>query len=70
MPEVPRGGVFEWRPEFLAEVPTDPYDGRPIRMRHVDGGLVLYSIGRDRKDDGGRPAEPGAEDGDLVFRLK
>ena len=32
--------------------------------------LVIYSVGRDLKDDGGRPAEPGAAEGDLVFRLR
>jgi hypothetical protein len=57
-------------PDFLAEVPPDPYDGRPIRLRPEDGGLVLYSIGRDRKDDGGRAWDDEKKEGDLVFRLR
>ena len=57
-------------PEFLPEVPADPYDGRPLRLKRTDGGLVLYSLGRDRKDDGGRPEDDKKESGDLVFRLR
>jgi hypothetical protein len=57
-------------PEFIPEVPVDPYDGRPLRLRPVEGGVVVYSVGRDRDDDGGRPAGEGKEDGDLVFRLR
>jgi len=54
----------------LAEVPADPFDGRPIRMRRVDGGITLYSIGKDRKDDGGRPWDDKKHEGDLVLRLR
>lgn len=57
-------------PAFLPEVPTDPFDGRPLRMKAVDGGLVFYSVGRDRADDGGKPWDDKAQTGDVVFRLK
>jgi hypothetical protein len=57
-------------PEFLPEVPADPYDGRPVRLRRADGGLVFYSLGRDRKDDAGRPWDADRQEGDLVFRLR
>lgn len=40
-------------PEFLTVVPSDPFDGQPLRMKATDGELVFYSIGKDRKDDGG-----------------
>ncbi|HET6575074.1 MAG TPA: hypothetical protein VFG68_15815 [Fimbriiglobus sp.] len=62
--------LSELVPEFIAEVPPDPYDGRPLRLKRTDGGLVLYSVGRDRKDDGGRPMDEEKHEGDLVFRLK
>jgi hypothetical protein len=57
-------------PEFVVEVPLDPYDGRPLRLRRVKGGVVLYSIGRDRKDDGGLAWDEKKQQGDLVFRLR
>ena len=42
--------LAELVPEFIPEVPPDPYDGRPLRLKRTDGGLVLYSVGRDRKE--------------------
>jgi hypothetical protein len=38
---------------FLDAVPTDPYDGKPIRLKRVADGLVLYSVGRDKIDNDG-----------------
>ncbi len=48
-------GVDQLSPRYLPAVPVDRYDGRPIRYRVVDGRPVIYSIGVDRDDDGGRP---------------
>lgn len=45
--------VSELVPDFLAEIPIDPWDGQPIRIRHLDDGLVIYSIGWNGIDDGG-----------------
>ena len=41
-------------PQWLPKVPPARYDGRPIKYRLVDGQPLLYSVGVDRKDDGGR----------------
>ncbi len=56
-------------PEFLSAVPTDPFDGQALRFQTTDEGLVLYSIGRDRKDDGGSDPEQKREP-DIIVRLK
>jgi hypothetical protein len=40
-------------PEYLAHVPLDPYDGKPLRLRRADEGIVIYSIGLDLQDDRG-----------------
>ena len=37
----------------LKTVPIDPYDGKPLKMAMVDDHPVIYSVGRDGKDDGG-----------------
>ena len=42
-------------PDLLPAVPPDRFDGRPLRYRLIDGKPLLYSIGADRDDDGGRP---------------
>jgi hypothetical protein len=58
-------------PRYLVQVPIDLYDGRPLRLRRLPDGLLVYSVGPDRTDDGGRldrkqPDEPGS---DLGFQL-
>ena len=60
-------------PAFLPGVLADPYDGRPLRYRRLPEGVVVYSLGPDGQDDGGRMREPGVLPGkkgtDLGFRL-
>jgi hypothetical protein len=41
-------------PRFLPEIPADPYDGQPLRYRKLSPGFVIYSIGTDGLDDGGK----------------
>jgi hypothetical protein len=36
---------------FLKAAYNDPFDGQPLRWRHTNAGLVIYSIGKDRIDD-------------------
>ena len=59
--------VASLSPEFLAAVPTDPFDGQPLRYHKTATGYLLYSIGPDLKDDGGKPESGGK--GDLVFKI-
>jgi len=37
-------------PKYIDRIPTDPFDGKPIKMEPVAGGLDLYSIGTGGKD--------------------
>ncbi len=58
-------------PRYVAAVPADPFDGQPLRLRRLPDGLVVYSVGPDRTDDGGnldrkRPTAPGT---DIGFQL-
>jgi hypothetical protein len=38
---------------YLKAVPSDPFDGKPLRWRRLNDGLVFYSVGPDGKDHGG-----------------
>jgi hypothetical protein len=38
---------------LLAAIPPDPMDGQSLRFRRTEEGIVIYSIGLDRKDDKG-----------------
>jgi hypothetical protein len=49
-------------PEYLPSVPEDPFSGGPLVYRVQADGYILYSVGRNRQDDGGRPQY---KDGDL-----
>lgn len=63
-------------PDYLAAVPEDPFDGRPLRYRRTDRGFVVYSVGEDGRDDGGKPrrpvarGKPHAAASDLTFRVE
>ena len=41
-------------PQFLSAVPADPFDGKPLRYHPLTKGYVVYSVGQDGHDDGGR----------------
>ncbi len=41
-------------PTFLPSVPTDPFDGKPLRYKTLTKGYVVYSVGDDREDNGGK----------------
>lgn len=43
----------ERAPQFIESVPTDPFDGVPLRYRFLSNGCVIYSIDSDGHDDGG-----------------
>jgi hypothetical protein len=45
-------------PSFLPAVPIDPFDGQPLRFKRLPTGYVIYSIGADRQDDGGKERPP------------
>jgi hypothetical protein len=53
--------ISDLAPEFLAAVPLDPVDGKPLRYHaNPDGTFLLYSVGENGVDDGGdaTPAMP------------
>jgi hypothetical protein len=56
-------------PEFLDQVPTDDFDGQPLRYSRER--KIVYSVGRNLKDDGGddRPTGPSRSPLDLVYRF-
>ncbi len=41
-------------PGILTEVPIDPFTGKPLVYRREGEGFIVYSLGSNQKDDGGR----------------
>ncbi len=61
-------------PEYLPRLPIDYADLQPLRYRRVGEGYLLYSIGEDGVDDGGKagemyPAYFSPRNADTVFNL-
>lgn len=54
-------------PEYLPQIPVDPYDGKTLRYLAQDTEVVIYSIGRDNQDDGGQ--SDNSMEPDIVVRL-
>ena len=56
-------------PQYLQEVPLDPFDGHPVRYRLQTPGYILYGVDTDAQDNGGReqPGEDPNAPGDLCF---
>ena len=61
------GALEELVPDYIASVPIDPMDGQPLRYVVNDEGYALYSVGRNRIDDGG---VMGDERLDEVFSIR
>ena len=61
-------------PDYLAAVPVDPFDGALLRYKRFDRGFLVYSVGEDGQDDGGKQepkkTEKAGETWDLVFRIE
>jgi hypothetical protein len=58
-------------PEFLAIVPPDPFDGKPIKFKQTDRGVEVYSFGSSKVNDGGvqKDEKALALEGGIVFEL-
>lgn len=57
-------------PDFLASVPSDPFGGGPLRYRADETEYLVYSVGPDGVDDGGRSQAPPSQTADLVVRVR
>jgi hypothetical protein len=58
-------------PEYLAKLPTDPFNGESLLVGTIPGGLVIYSVGPDLQDNNGLVDDlnPLKEGTDIGFRL-
>ncbi len=50
-------------PKYLESVPRDPFDGNELRYKKLEPGFVVYSIGEDLSDDGGKERQRRKERG-------
>jgi hypothetical protein len=57
-------------PDYLDEIPVDPFDGKSLRLSQKPDEWTVYSVGPDGKDDSGMPYDSKSEKGDLTFTLR
>jgi hypothetical protein len=50
--------LAELVPKYLDTVPKDPFDGDDMRYEKLAAGFVVYSVGEDLSDDGGKEEPP------------
>ncbi len=48
-------------PAYIDAVSKDPFDGKDLRYNKLETGFVVYSIGEDGSDDGGKERPPKRE---------
>ena len=55
----------------LKAVPTDPYDGKKMKLATLNGEPIVYAVGSDGKDDGGQKDSDRDQrpTGDVIYRL-
>ena len=62
-------GLSSLAPKFIAELPMDNFSGKPYLYKPVGQGFVVYSLGKDGRDDGGKRGEQRMQ-GDIVWCAK
>jgi len=60
--------LVQLTPDLLAAVPDDPFTGGPLLYRRLPDGVVIYSVGQDGEDNGGKVdgvkvSDPGTDIG-------
>jgi hypothetical protein len=66
---LPRDLAAACREAGLKAVPIDPFSGQPMKFVVRDGRPVVYSVGKDGKDDGGLvDTKNDTQPGDLIYR--
>lgn len=59
-------------PGFLPSIPLDPFDEKPLRYKKTEHGYMVYSIGPDLADDGGKERTYPTKESDhydIVFSI-
>ena len=60
--------LSELVPEFFPQLPMDDFDGKPFR--YLPDKRLIYSVGPDLEDSGGKVRRNYTEDYDLPFKIE
>jgi len=56
-------------PKYVSRVPNDLYTEQPLRYRREGAGFLLYSVGQNGVDDGGRTFDSKPPGDDIVLKI-
>jgi hypothetical protein len=56
-------------PKYIEQVPTDLFSGKPLVYKPSDTGYLLYSVGVNGQDDGGKTYGDDPPGDDLRIRM-
>jgi hypothetical protein len=56
-------------PKYISRLPKDLYTEQPLHYRREDAGFLLYSVGRNGVDDGGRTFDSKPTGDDIVLKI-
>jgi hypothetical protein len=56
-------------PAYLPSIPGDIFSGKLLTYRPSENGYLLYSVGRNGADDGGRTQDDHPQGDDIVVRM-
>jgi hypothetical protein len=62
------GNLLQLLPKYLKRLPSDPFSSNPPVYQSTGTNWLLYSLGPDRVDDGGKPVGK-IMSGDYLFGL-
>ncbi len=57
-------------PEVLDALPPDPFNAEPLRYKQDADGFVIYAVGENGEDDGGKTQRVDGELPDVGFRVR
>lgn len=66
-------GLDDLVPGFISRISPDPWNGKPFRYANRGDSAIVYSLGGDGDDDGGRSVpddDDYEEDGDIVWTVQ
>jgi hypothetical protein len=62
-------GLNALAPKYLSQVPNDLYTEQPLHYRRQGAGFLLYSVGANGVDDGGRTFDSQPQGDDVVLSI-
>lgn len=62
--------LTDLKPRYLKKIPNDLFIEKPLHYKRTGEGYLLYSVGPDMKDDGGKGRDDGPDCDDIVVKTK